>query len=99
MGSPALAPVPRGWWNGGKCRRAKKEKEKGGWECLGHGVKRKRKETRQASGFHNTTKIPRKAGGREGHREKFKLSNGCGSLHKFMENSLFTPSGSVKLDP
>lgn len=62
-------------------------------------MKRKRKETLQASGFHNMTKIPRKAGGGVGHREKLKLSNGCGSLHKFMENPLFTPSGSVKLDP
>ena len=44
---------------------------------LSNRVKRKRKETLQASGFHNTTKIPRKAGGREvGGRE------GCPERHK-----------------
>lgn len=46
--------------------------------------------TLQVSMFHNVTKIPRKPGY---HREKFKLSNGNGSLFKFMENSLFTSLG------
>lgn len=35
----------------------------------------------------------------DGNKEKFKLSNGCSSLLKFMENSLFTPSGSNESDP
>lgn len=75
------------------CRWAKKEKEKDGW-----GTKRKRKETLQVSMFHNITKIPRKpVEGR--HTEEFRLSNGCGSLLKFMENSSFVPFGSGKPDP
>lgn len=74
-------------------RGAKKEREKDG-----RGTKRKRKETLQVSMFHNITKIPRKpVEGR--HTEEFKLSNGCGSLLKFMENSSFIPFGSGKPDP
>lgn len=75
----------------GNAEGQRRKRERWGGTVWGHRVKRKRKETLQASGFHNTTKIPRKAGGSEGHREKFGLSNGCGSLHKFMENPLFTP--------
>lgn len=69
----------------GPCRGAKEEKGKDGW-----GAKRKRKETLQVSAFHNISKIPRKLGGWGVHTEKFKLSNGCGSLLKFMEKILLS---------
>lgn len=83
----------------GSWRRSKRTKGKVGgsvWAGEQRGRERRRCKLRS---FTASQKYPESWGAEGGHREKFKLSNGCVSLHKFMENPLFMPSGSVKLDP
>lgn len=74
----------------GSCRRVKEEKEKMGGEQRG----RERRHCKFRC-FTTSQKCPESSwlgrGGLGGHKEKFKLSNGCGSLLKFMENPLSHP--------
>lgn len=82
-GQPSPALRPGGGWKEAVAVEEQRRK-KDGW-----GAKRKRKETLQVSTFHNITKIPRKLV--KGGHEEFKLSNGYGSLLRFMENSPLHP--------
>ena len=95
-----LCPGAEGWREAGvvEGQRGKRERWVG---VSGLGSKEEEKGDAASFGVSQHHKNTQKAGGgaEGGHREKFKLSNGCGSLHKFMENPLFTLSGSVKLDP
>ena len=92
-----LSPLrPRGGTGGGGAagaiegQRRKKEK-RGGVP----GLRSEEEEKGDTASFRVSQhhKNTQKVGGGGLHREKFKLSNSCGCLHKFMENPLFTLYG------